>query len=71
MRVVKEPEERREELMDVAEKLIIKKGFEKTTVSDIVKKAKVAQGTFYYYFESKDDVLNAIINRFAVEMEEY
>ncbi|UCF07676.1 MAG: TetR/AcrR family transcriptional regulator [Thermoplasmata archaeon] len=71
IRVVKEPEERREELMDVAEKLIKKKGFEKTNVSDIVKKAKVAQGTFYYYFESKDDVLNAIINRFAVEMEEY
>lgn len=71
IRVVKEPEERREQLLDVAEKLIIKKGYEHTTVSDIVKKAKVAQGTFYYYFDSKDDVLNAIINRFAEEMEEF
>ena len=45
IRVVKDPEERREQLLDVAEKLIIKKGYEHTTVSDIVKKAKVAQGT--------------------------
>ena len=48
IRITKNPEERRKELIDIAERLFIKKGYEQTAVSDIVKKAKVAQGTFYY-----------------------
>lgn len=42
----------------------MKKGYEKTTVSDIVKKAKVAQGTFYYYFKTKEDILDLITDRY-------
>jgi len=64
MRITKNPEERRKELIDIAEKLFIKKGYEKTAVSDVVKKAKVAQGTFYYYFKTKEEVLDAIIDRY-------
>jgi AcrR family transcriptional regulator len=67
-RVVKDPEIRRQELIDVAEKLFIKKGFEKTAVSDIVKKAKVAQGTYYYYFKTKTDVLDAIFDKYIDEI---
>jgi AcrR family transcriptional regulator len=63
-RVVKDPDIRREELIDVAEELFLKNGYEETTVSEIVKKARVAQGTFYYYFESKDDILDAITDRY-------
>lgn len=62
-RVSKSPEERRRELMDCAENLFIEKGFQATMVSDIVKKLGVAQGTFYYYFKSKDEILNALIER--------
>jgi AcrR family transcriptional regulator len=44
-------------------------GFQKTRVSDIVREAKVAQGTFYLYFKSKDDIFLHICtgfkNRFA------
>ena len=63
-RIVKEPEIRHEELIDISEKLFLKNGYEQTAVSEIVKEANVAQGTFYYYFKSKDDVLNAIIERY-------
>jgi len=69
-RIVKEPEIRHEELIDISEKLFLKNGYEQTAVSEIVKEANVAQGTFYYYFKSKDDVLNAIIERYNEEMKD-
>ena len=50
--------------MDIAEQLFIKNGYEQTTVSDIVKKAKVAQGTFYYYFKTKEEILDLITDRY-------
>lgn len=64
-RVTKKPEERKNEIMDTAEELFITKGFDFSAVSDIVKKVGVAQGTFYYYFKSKDEVLNAIMERYV------
>ena len=64
IRITKNPEERRKELIAIAEQLFIKKGYEKTAVSDIVKKAKVAQGTFYYYFKTKEEILDAIVDRY-------
>lgn len=64
MRVTKDPEIRRKELMDVAEELFLENGYEETAVSDIVKKAGVAQGTFYYYFKSKEAVLDAITDKY-------
>jgi len=62
-RVTKDPEERRYELLEAAEGLFLEKGFEKTMVSDIVKRVGVAQGTFYYYFRSKEEALAAILER--------
>ena len=44
-------------LLKVAIELFAKNGFKKTTVEDITKKAKVAKGTFYNFFEKKEDVL--------------
>ncbi len=64
MRVTKDPEVRRKELVEAAEELFRTKGCEETSVSDIVKKVGVAQGTFYYYFESKDDVLDAVLDHY-------
>jgi AcrR family transcriptional regulator len=64
IRITKNPEERRKELIDIAEQLFIKKGYEQTAVSDIVNKAKVAQGTFYYYFKTKEEILDEIIDRY-------
>ncbi|CAJ36194.1 TetR/AcrR family transcriptional regulator [Methanocella arvoryzae] len=64
MRVSKNPDVRRSELIEAAEILFREKGFKQTSVSDIVKKVGVAQGTFYYYFDSKDDALNAVIDHY-------
>jgi len=64
MRITKKPEERKKELVDIAEQLFIKNGYEQTAVSDIVKKAKVAQGTFYYYFKTKEEILDLLTDRY-------
>lgn len=63
-RVSKQPEERRQELIDAAREIFQSQGFERTAVSDIVHRVGVAQGLFYYYFRSKQDVLLAVIDQF-------
>jgi AcrR family transcriptional regulator len=40
--------------------LFSKKGFEKTTLNDIITSAKISKGTFYYYFRSKNTLLNTL-----------
>ena len=64
IRVTKSPEVRRKELRDISEQLFLEKGYEQTMVSDIVRKADVAQGTFYYYFKSKEAVLDEITDKY-------
>ncbi len=56
----KTPEERREELVRAAQEVFVQNGVESTTVSQIVKAANVAQGTFYLYFKTKNDIIDAI-----------
>ncbi|MDF9824880.1 AcrR family transcriptional regulator [Breznakia sp. PF5-3] len=63
MRVVKHHDERKNEILDTAEKLFITKGYEKTTINDILKAIGIAKGTFYHYFISKEEVLDAVIMR--------
>ena len=69
-RVTKVPEERKQELIDTAERLFLEKGYEQTTVADIVREIEVAQGTFYYYFSSKEKILEAIIEKDITALEE-
>jgi AcrR family transcriptional regulator len=66
MRITKDPKVRRNELIVAAETLFKEKGCEQTSISDIVKKVGVAQGTFYYYFESKDAVLDAVLDHYLM-----
>jgi AcrR family transcriptional regulator len=60
----KPAEIRREELMDAARDLFLEKGFAATSVDEIVRVADVAKGTFYVYFKTKDEVLEALKVRF-------
>ncbi|MFB0535291.1 MAG: TetR/AcrR family transcriptional regulator [Anaerolineae bacterium] len=60
-RIVKAPDERRSELIAYAQKLFHSKGYESTSVRDIVDEIGVAKGTFYYYFDSKTAVLEAVV----------
>lgn len=61
MKTVKEGEVRRREILVAARELFVKKGYEQTSVNDILKIVDIAKGTFYYYFTSKEKVLEAII----------
>lgn len=63
MRVVKEAEERRNEILDAAEKLFSEKGFDGTSTNDILDEVGIARGTLYYHFKSKEDILDAMIGR--------
>jgi AcrR family transcriptional regulator len=62
-RVQKGHEARRNELLDVAQGLFIQNGYEATPVSAILDAAGVAKGTFYHYFRSKEDLLDALVER--------
>lgn len=62
-RILKDPEVRKNEIMDTAWELFNSKGYEKTSVLDILEKAGIAKGTLYYYFKSKEEILDAVINR--------
>lgn len=53
----------REHLMEAAMELFAEKGFERTSVREIVDRAKVAKGTFYVHFETKTDVLRSLTDR--------
>jgi AcrR family transcriptional regulator len=64
----KPAEERREELMNAAQRLFLKHGVESTTIEQITTGAEVAKGTFYLYFSSKEHVLAALRGRFGQEL---
>ena len=70
MKKAKSGVERRNEILDIAQEIFIRKGYEKTSVSDVVKAVGIAQGTFYYYFKSKEELLTAILERYAEYMAE-
>lgn len=63
MRVVKEAEERKEEILDAAEKLFATKGFDNTSTGDILDAVGIARGTLYYHFKSKEEILDSVIQR--------
>ena len=63
MRVVKEAEERKNEILDAAEELFAAKGYEQTSTGDILGRVGIARGTLYYHFKSKEDILDALIER--------
>lgn len=67
-RVKKDPEERKTEIFEAAKRLFAENGYDKTTVSDIVKEVGVSQGTFYWYFDSKEAILEAVADDFASKM---
>ena len=68
MRVVKDAEERRNEILDVAERLFATKGFDGTSTNDILEEIGIARGTLYYHFKSKEDILDAMIDRITMRL---
>ena len=64
-RVRLDPFTRREQLVEAAARLFAERGVDETPVSEIVSSAGVAQGTFYLYFPSKTDVVNAVVEQMS------
>ncbi|RHW32391.1 TetR/AcrR family transcriptional regulator [Lysinibacillus yapensis] len=61
----KEAEDRRNEILDAAEELFVQKGFDGTSTNEILEKVGIARGTLYYHFKSKEDIMDALINRYS------
>jgi AcrR family transcriptional regulator len=72
VRVVKEENyaARRNEILDVALKLVYTKGYDRMTIQDILDELKISKGAFYHYFASKSEVLEALVERMVNEQVE-
>lgn len=62
-RTVKEHDERRSEILDTAQHFFYQKGYEQTSIQDIINAIGIAKGTFYHYFDSKLSLLDELIDR--------
>jgi AcrR family transcriptional regulator len=61
-RIVKEPVIRRTEILNAAGELFKTQGYVNTTVEAIIRQVGIAKGTFYYYFKSKEDIMDALVD---------
>ncbi|MDO1604693.1 TetR/AcrR family transcriptional regulator [Lactobacillus sp. YT155] len=59
----KEFDEKKKQILDISEFLFFTKGYEVTSVNTILKELGIAKGTFYYYFDSKEEVMDSVITR--------
>jgi len=55
--------DRREAILDVAERLIRTKGYERMSVQEVQDELGISRGAIYHYFGSKDDLLMAVVER--------
>ena len=67
MRLVKTAEERKNEILDAAEELFAGKGYDNASTNDIIAKVGIARGTLYHHFDSKEEILDALVDRMTRE----
>ena len=67
-RVIKAPDIRKQEIIQVAKTLFESHGYEQTSVEAIIRTIGIAKGTFYYYFKSKKDILVALVEWLTLEL---
>ncbi len=65
--VKKQPEEWEREILEAAKFLFLSKGYEETSVADIMERAGGAKGMFYRFFESKEKVMQALGDHMFLE----
>ena len=59
---MKKGEKRKKELLKIAYDMFLTQGYENTSVDEIIEKAKIAKGTYYYHFQSKEQMLEEVID---------
>ncbi|WP_170816498.1 TetR/AcrR family transcriptional regulator [Clostridium beijerinckii] len=64
-RITKEPSVRRNEILNIAMELFYEKGYDRTSITDIANKMKVAQGLCYRYFKSKEEIFQYALEESA------
>jgi AcrR family transcriptional regulator len=67
-RIVKDADVRRAELLDTAFDLFLERGYEQTSVEQITNAVGVAKGTFYHYFDTKQDLLEQLVERYSNDL---
>lgn len=65
--VKKPPEQWKSEILGAAQELFLAKGYEETTITDIMESAGGAKGMFYRFFESKEEIMQALGDRMFFE----
>jgi AcrR family transcriptional regulator len=70
VRVSKDYNERKKEILDTAQRLFYENGYEQTSVNTIIEEIGISKGTFYYYFKSKEELLDSLVERSAVDVTE-
>jgi AcrR family transcriptional regulator len=63
VRTVLDRETRRQQILEAATTVFARKGYRHTSVADIIEAAGIARGTFYLYFQSKEEIFLALIDR--------
>mgnify|MGYP001210726055 CR=1 FL=1 len=61
-RSVKLYDERRQEILETAQRLFYSHGYEATSIQSIIDQVGIAKGTFYHYFSSKTHLLDELVN---------
>ena len=69
MKKTRNPAETKGKLLGVAQKLMLAKGYAATSVDEICEAAKLTKGCFFHYFDSKEDLGRALLDRFCAEGE--
>lgn len=59
--------EKRDELIQVGKEIVARQGFKSTGLNDILTSSNIPKGSFYYYFDSKEDFGLALVDDFAKE----
>ncbi len=54
---------KRKQILDAAEKLLLRNGYDATAMAEVARRAGVANNAVYWYFPSKDDLLAAVLQR--------
>lgn len=63
----KYPEETVKLILDVSTRLFSEKGYDDTSLQDIINETKLSKGAIYHHFSSKEDILKAIFHRLGNE----